>query len=338
MLAWLEQFLVRYPELALFLVIAAGYWIGSFKIGTFSLGPVTGALFAGLAVGDFAHVPVSSMTKSFLFLLFLFGVGYLGRPAIRANDEARRAEADAARGRRVLDGPRNSDCRCQDVAARSRLRRGAHVGRAQPERGDGDGDRRDQRIGHPRRAACTFRLARRGGGCGLLHLRLCRRHPVRHSDRTRPPENRSASGGAQARAGIGSHALQAGPGIGLAEIRAARLSAGGALAARRGDGRSGGSPHAGSSAVHPSNPSRRTPSRSGARNRSGGRRPHRAIRSAPGHRRMDRPSRRGGRGQGAARHSPDLRRCHADQSEARGHDAGAGLARELGARPSICVR
>jgi putative transport protein len=76
MLAWLEQFLIRYPELALFLVIAGGYWIGSFKIGAFSLGPVTGALFAGLFVGNFAHVPVSSMTKSFLFLLFLFGIGY----------------------------------------------------------------------------------------------------------------------------------------------------------------------------------------------------------------------------------------------------------------------
>jgi putative transport protein len=76
MLSWLEQFLVRYPELALFLVIAVGYWIGSFKIGAFSLGPVTGALFAGLLVGNFAHVPVSGMTKSFLFLLFLFGVGY----------------------------------------------------------------------------------------------------------------------------------------------------------------------------------------------------------------------------------------------------------------------
>src|SRR5579862_6553891 len=75
-MAWLEQFLVRYPELALFLVIAVGYWIGNFKIGAFSLGPVTGALFAGLLIGDFAHVPVSSMTKSFLFLLFLFGVGY----------------------------------------------------------------------------------------------------------------------------------------------------------------------------------------------------------------------------------------------------------------------
>ena len=76
MLAWLEQFLVRYPELALFLVIAGGYWIGSFKVGAFSLGPVTGALFVGLFVGQFAHVPVSGMTKSFLFLLFLFGIGY----------------------------------------------------------------------------------------------------------------------------------------------------------------------------------------------------------------------------------------------------------------------
>ncbi len=76
MLAWLEQFLVRYPELALFLVIAGGYWIGSFKVGVFSLGPVTGSLFAGLFVGQFAHVPVSGMTKSFLFLLFLFGIGY----------------------------------------------------------------------------------------------------------------------------------------------------------------------------------------------------------------------------------------------------------------------
>jgi putative transport protein len=76
MLDWLEQFLVRYPELALFLVISAGYWIGSFKFGEFSLGPVTGSLFAGILLGQFAHVPVSAMTKAFLFLLFLFGIGY----------------------------------------------------------------------------------------------------------------------------------------------------------------------------------------------------------------------------------------------------------------------
>jgi putative transport protein len=76
MSTWLEQFLVRYPELALFLVIGTGYCVGSVKLGNFSLGPVTGSLFTGLLVGAFAPVPASSMTKSFLFLLFLFGIGY----------------------------------------------------------------------------------------------------------------------------------------------------------------------------------------------------------------------------------------------------------------------
>jgi putative transport protein len=76
MLAWLEHFLVRYPELALYLAIAVGYYIGSFKFGTFSFGPVTGSLFAGILIGQFAEVPVSSTTKAFLFLLFLFGIGY----------------------------------------------------------------------------------------------------------------------------------------------------------------------------------------------------------------------------------------------------------------------
>jgi len=75
-MAWLQEFLVRYPELTLFLVIAFGYWIGSRKVAGFSLGPVTGSLFAGILVGQFAHVPTSAMTKSFLFLLFLFGIGY----------------------------------------------------------------------------------------------------------------------------------------------------------------------------------------------------------------------------------------------------------------------
>src|SRR5690349_7287884 len=76
MAAWVEQFLVKYPELALYLAIAVGYYIGQFKFGTFSFGPVTGSLFAGILIGQFAHVPVSATTKSFLFLLFLFGIGY----------------------------------------------------------------------------------------------------------------------------------------------------------------------------------------------------------------------------------------------------------------------
>jgi putative transport protein len=76
MLEWFRDFLVRYPELTLFLVISVGYWIGSFKVSGFGLGPVTGSLFAGIIFGQFAHVPVSGTLKSFLFLLFLFGIGY----------------------------------------------------------------------------------------------------------------------------------------------------------------------------------------------------------------------------------------------------------------------
>ena len=73
---WVEQFLVRYPELAVFLAISLGYLIGDLKFRGFGLGPVTGSLFAGILIGQFAHVPVSAMAKSFLFLLFLFGIGY----------------------------------------------------------------------------------------------------------------------------------------------------------------------------------------------------------------------------------------------------------------------
>jgi putative transport protein len=75
-MVWVEQFLVKYPELVVFLAISIGYLIGGVKLGGFSLGPVTGSLFAGILIGQFADVPVAAMAKSFLFLLFLFGIGY----------------------------------------------------------------------------------------------------------------------------------------------------------------------------------------------------------------------------------------------------------------------
>jgi putative transport protein len=73
---WFAGFLEKYPELAVFLAIALGYLVGGVKFGEFSFGPVTGSLLAGLAIGQVAHVPVSPMAKAFLFLLFLFGIGY----------------------------------------------------------------------------------------------------------------------------------------------------------------------------------------------------------------------------------------------------------------------
>ncbi|MFL6623178.1 MAG: aspartate-alanine antiporter [Sulfurifustaceae bacterium] len=73
---WLAGILNKYPELAVFLALGIGYWIGAIKIGGIGLGPVTGSLFAGLAMGAFFPVPVSAPAKSLLFLLFLFGIGY----------------------------------------------------------------------------------------------------------------------------------------------------------------------------------------------------------------------------------------------------------------------
>jgi putative transport protein len=66
----------KYPELAVFLVVGVGYWIGGFKVRGFGLGPVTGSLMVGVALGWMVEVPVSGTAKSLLFLLFLFSIGY----------------------------------------------------------------------------------------------------------------------------------------------------------------------------------------------------------------------------------------------------------------------
>ena len=75
-MAWLGDFLHRYPDLAVFLAVGLGYLIGGVKVKGFGLGPVTGSLFAGLLIGQLGHVPVSSTAKSILFLMFIFGIGY----------------------------------------------------------------------------------------------------------------------------------------------------------------------------------------------------------------------------------------------------------------------
>jgi putative transport protein len=73
---WLGMTLQKYPELAVYLALGIGYWVGKLKLGGFSLGAVTGSLLTGVLIGYLFQVPVASMAKSTLFLLFLFGIGY----------------------------------------------------------------------------------------------------------------------------------------------------------------------------------------------------------------------------------------------------------------------
>ena len=65
----------QYPEVALFLTLALGFWFGSLKLGSFSLGAVTSTLIVGLLVGQL-HVRIDPVVQDTFFMMFLFAVGY----------------------------------------------------------------------------------------------------------------------------------------------------------------------------------------------------------------------------------------------------------------------
>ena len=72
---WIINLLREHPELAIFLTLAVGFWIGKFKIGQFSLGTVTSVLLVGVLVGQL-DIQVDGPIKAVFFLLFLFAIGY----------------------------------------------------------------------------------------------------------------------------------------------------------------------------------------------------------------------------------------------------------------------
>jgi putative transport protein len=67
------------PVLTLFLILGMGYLIGGIRIGSFSLGPVAGVLFAGLFLGHF-DFRMSPGAQAVGFALFIFSVGYQAGP------------------------------------------------------------------------------------------------------------------------------------------------------------------------------------------------------------------------------------------------------------------
>ena len=72
---WFITQLREHPELAIFLTLFLGFWIGKIKIGKFSLGTVTSVLLVGVLIGQL-NIEISGPLKSVFFLLFLFAVGY----------------------------------------------------------------------------------------------------------------------------------------------------------------------------------------------------------------------------------------------------------------------
>ncbi|HZV81973.1 MAG TPA: TrkA C-terminal domain-containing protein, partial [Geobacteraceae bacterium] len=74
-MATLISILQQYPELAIFLTLAVGFFIGRLRFGNFSLGTVVGTLLAGVLIGQF-DIKVSPTVKTVFFDLFLFATGY----------------------------------------------------------------------------------------------------------------------------------------------------------------------------------------------------------------------------------------------------------------------
>jgi len=72
---WVIHLIRQHSELAIFLTIAAGFWIGKIKVGQFSLGIVTSVLLVGVLVGQL-NITIEEPVKSVFFLLFLFAIGY----------------------------------------------------------------------------------------------------------------------------------------------------------------------------------------------------------------------------------------------------------------------
>ena len=73
--SWLATTLRHYPEIAIFLVLALGYYFGKFTYRGIGLGAVTATLLAGVLVGQLG-IAISPPLKAFVFLMFLFAVGY----------------------------------------------------------------------------------------------------------------------------------------------------------------------------------------------------------------------------------------------------------------------
>jgi len=72
---YLVNALREHPELAVFLTLAIGFFIGRLRIGTFSLGTAVGTLLAGVAIGQL-NIQVPAVVKYVFFDLFLFTTGY----------------------------------------------------------------------------------------------------------------------------------------------------------------------------------------------------------------------------------------------------------------------
>ena len=75
MIDWFVHTLQAYPEIAIFLSLALGYYFGSFTYKGLGLGAVTATLIAAVLIGQLG-IKITGPLKPTFFLMFLFAIGY----------------------------------------------------------------------------------------------------------------------------------------------------------------------------------------------------------------------------------------------------------------------
>lgn len=75
MWSWFVDAMRDHPELAIFLTLAIGFFVGKLSFKSLTLGAVTGTLLAGVLIGQL-DLGIPDLVKTVAFIGFLFALGY----------------------------------------------------------------------------------------------------------------------------------------------------------------------------------------------------------------------------------------------------------------------
>ncbi len=147
---WIINQLRVHPELAIFLTLFAGFWLGRLKIGKFSLGTVTSVLLVGVLVGQL-NITVDGPMKAVFFCFSYLPLAKVGPQFFSRIEERRPATSGICRTdvycqpHRPVDTCQNHGISCRR-SCRTVGRFANHLCRHR------SGKRYDQPAGHQR---CT---------------------------------------------------------------------------------------------------------------------------------------------------------------------------------------
>ena len=95
----MRDLLRGHPEVALFVALSLGFFLGKRKVGSFSLGAPAGVLLSGVLIGQL-HISIPKLLKAVSFAHFSSSWSDIG--SVRSSSGRRGGERSASRRSRVI--------------------------------------------------------------------------------------------------------------------------------------------------------------------------------------------------------------------------------------------